>query len=114
MKAIISKDAEISHEPQVLDHVMAQYRSKRSNGSNSDEKLLKNESGITEEQWFNIITPLDLRQCYISYISFFGSSYFLLTIFLFSSCDIYERIPQKYNASSSRKESFRKSGNYYR
>jgi hypothetical protein len=60
MEAIISKDTEISHESQTLNNVMTQYRSKRSNGTN-DEKNLKNELGITEEQWFNIIIPLDLR-----------------------------------------------------
>ncbi len=60
MEAIVSKAADISNESQILDNVMEQYRSKRSNDSNN-EKLLKIESDITEEQWFNMIALLDLR-----------------------------------------------------
>lgn len=60
MEAIVSKAAEIPHESQILDHVMMQYRGKLSNGSNG----AKNETTITEEQWFNMITLLDLRKYY--------------------------------------------------
>jgi hypothetical protein len=64
MEAIISKAAEIPHESQILDHVMTQYRGKLSNSSND----MKNESTITEEQWFNMITLLDLRKYFVNYI----------------------------------------------
>jgi len=80
MEAIVSKAVEIPHESQILDHVMTQYRGKRSNGSN-DEKLLKPELEITEEQWFNMIMPLDLRKYYsncvvVKYYTFYFYFYF--------------------------------------
>lgn len=64
MEAIVSKNAEIPHESQILDHVMTQYRGKLSKGSND----VKNETTITEEQWFNMITLLDLRKYYANCI----------------------------------------------
>ncbi|PKK80359.1 hypothetical protein RhiirC2_841825 [Rhizophagus irregularis] len=64
LEAIVSKNAEIPHESQILDHVMTQYRGKLSKGSND----VKNETTITEEQWFNMITLLDLRKYYANCI----------------------------------------------
>ncbi|RGB24191.1 hypothetical protein C1646_676552 [Rhizophagus diaphanus] len=61
MEAIVSKTAEIPHESQILDHVMIQYRGKLSKGSND----VKNETTITEEQWFNMITLLDLPEMFM-------------------------------------------------
>ncbi|GBC10511.1 hypothetical protein RclHR1_00970012 [Rhizophagus clarus] len=61
IEAIVSKTAIIPHESQILDHVMTQYRGKLSNGSND----VKNESTITEEQWFNMITLLDLPEMFM-------------------------------------------------
>ena len=60
----------VSKDDQVLEHVMTEYRNKRSNGPNV-EKPLKNESEITEKQWFDMITMLDLRKRYPNYINLF-------------------------------------------
>ena len=60
----------VSKDDQVLEHVMTEYRNKRSNGPNV-EKPLKNESEITEKQWFDMITMLDLRKRYPNYIKLF-------------------------------------------
>ncbi|CAG8701798.1 15928_t:CDS:2 [Funneliformis mosseae] len=59
VKALVSNSVDISNEPQILDNIMAQYRSKR-------EKLLKDESKITEEQWSNKIALLDLPKAFIT------------------------------------------------
>ncbi|CAI2169904.1 3627_t:CDS:2 [Funneliformis geosporum] len=59
VETLVSKSADISHKPQMLDNVMAQYRSKR------EKTLMKDESKITEEKWFNTIALLDLPKTLI-------------------------------------------------